>query len=720
MLMAPLAQADTFVVQTTGDGPETTGCEAAEAPETFECQTLRDAVTAANENGESEDTITFASGVTGTIRLVQDQLELNDYGLTIDGPGAENLTITGAQEQKDGTEAPNFRIFQINGGRTTVEGLRLTGGGGGDYSSDGETTYFGSGGAVSVDNGGVTLENLVVTGNASDYDGGAIDVQNGDDVTLLNTDVTDNTAEGDGGGIDVNRGGSLTVRDGDVSRNDSSEGAGGGISSYGGGVLVTGSTISGNTADDDGGGISHRNEGFRGNAVRGQERGIGGPGRLDKYSFEITDSTVSGNTAAAGGGISLPYLFKYSQSTIERTTIEGNTGTDVGGGLLVGVALGNSAIDVRASTISGNETEGAGGGALFGYLSGDFEMVNSTVSGNTADLGGGLSFGDGDDGGGIYNDNFEVSNSTIAQNTATTGGGGIYLSSYGADGGAPMRRGGEGEEDVVSSATPRITSTLVADNAPQDTDRADDSQGGGIDAAFSLIEAPGDSPVIEAFGGTNVFNTDPKLGGLGENGGVTKTHMLDRTSVAIDRGKADSRLKDDQRGAPRTVDTLAVEQNGGDGTDIGSTESPTGPDAPPQPQAAQPAPPPPPAEGGPVILRRVKPGGMTVNLSPKTDLEAPYRFRVSGRVIPPSGFTPETACNSIGVVNVQVKAGKKTISSRRVALRPDCTYRVNVAFKDDSRFAVSKRLKFTARFLGNATLEPIFPRPVLGRVRPAE
>lgn len=86
------------------------------------------------------------------------------------------------------------------------------------------------------------------------------------------------------------------------------------------------------------------------------------------------------------------------------------------------------------------------------------------------------------------------------------------------------------------------------------------------------------------------------------------------------------------------------------------------------------------------------------------DLRAPFRFRISGRLTLPSGVAKSVGCT--GRVSVQVKRGSVTLSTRRVALRKDCTYAVSVSFANARRFAQVKRLKFTARFVGNSRVSP--------------
>ena len=499
-LLAPAANAATFEVTSLADA-------AADACDT-DC-TLRDAITDANGNGE-DDTITFQSGLTGTIGLTEGQLQHSESNaLTITGPGSGVITVSG---DGDGDGAGNSRIFALYGGPTSISGLTLTKGDAG--SSDGGAIFAG-------ESTHTTLEGMAISGNAADAGGGIL-------------------AEN-----------ALTVRS---------------------------STISGNTANSLGGGISS----------------------YGKYAqLRVVDSTISNNTAEVGGGVNVEQLYKYSpsgerfkhvvKSSITGTTIADNDASYAGGGIGVVVLGTGDEFTISHSTISGNDTANdelstSGGGIFlasnmgqadpdtgelgslahqyedYGAVSGDFRTINTTISGNSADLGGGV--GVGGESGQVtgYSGSIAFDNSTIASNVARENGGGLFLSQYETDGGA------------ITSPIVSLTSTLVADNGPQDADRSDSSTGGGLDLSYSLVENAGDAPIAQTPNGTNIFGVDPQLGALGANGGPTATHLPTNVSPAVDRGKAPARLLTDQRGLARTVEGDAPNAPAGDGTDIGAVE----------------------------------------------------------------------------------------------------------------------------------------------------
>ncbi len=114
----------------------------------------------------------------------------------------------------------------------------------------------------------------------------------------------------------------------------------------------------------------------------------------------------------------------------------------------------------------------------------------------------------------------------------------------------------------------------------------------------------------------------------------------------------------------------------------------------------------------PAVRRR---GRLSARVTPPADRRAPYRFRIAGTLTRPSGVSRASGCR--GRISVQVKRGGATISTKRVFLRRDCTYRVNVSFANRRRLGSTKRLKFTARFAGNAVVLPATAPSRFARVR---
>ena len=104
---------------------------------------------------------------------------------------------------------------------------------------------------------------------------------------------------------------------------------------------------------------------------------------------------------------------------------------------------------------------------------------------------------------------------------------------------------------------------------------------------------------------------------------------------------------------------------------------------------------------------------VTASVTPRRDRRAPYPFTVTGRVSRPAGISAST-CKG-GRISAQWKVSGKTISTRRVTLRSDCSYRIRVTFRVRSRLGDGK-LTLRVRFLGTARLKPASARTLSTRV----
>ena len=198
---------------------------------------LRDAIGLANSYGSGD--ISFASSITSTPSTITltSALPAITGNVTITGPGANLLTVSGGNSSLVGS------VFVVNSGVTaSLSGLTIANGnspGGGIFN-----------------NGTLTVSNSAFSGNSANGTGGR------------------SGGGGRGGGI-FNYG-TLTVSNSTFSGNSASGGGGGGIYNYGT-LTVSNSTFSGNTAGD-GGGIDNG-----GTAVT------------------LTNSIVAGNTESASG-----------------------------------------------------------------------------------------------------------------------------------------------------------------------------------------------------------------------------------------------------------------------------------------------------------------------------------------------------------------------------------------------------------------------------------
>ena len=230
---------------------------------------------------------------------------------------------------------------------------------------------------------------------------------------------------------------------------------------------------------------------------------------------------TGGKGVRGGAGIS-----NQGHLVLERSTVSGNT-AEHGGGVWSG---SSGTLTLTSSTVSGNTADYGGG--IF-HTGATLMLTNSTVSGNTAIDGGGIF----DDGSGPAT----LTNSTVSGNSAGRGSA-ILLSAVG-----PF-------------ASIVITATLIDGACAQWGEVTWTSNG-------YNVESPGDTCGFDH--GTDLVNITEgqlDLGLLADNGGPTMTHALLPGSVAIDHIPAvDCQVTEDQRGQPRP-------EAGGTMCDVGAFE----------------------------------------------------------------------------------------------------------------------------------------------------
>src|SRR5262249_44375668 len=109
----------------------------------------------------------------------------------------------------------------------------------------------------------------------------------------------------------------------------------------------------------------------------------------DHGPLTTTGSTISGNSAALGGGIYNDGDTTSASLTLVNSTISGNSASTDGGGLYNKGAVGGTAtLGLTNSTVSGNAANGSGGGV---YNEGDTgtaappTITNATITNNRSD-----------------------------------------------------------------------------------------------------------------------------------------------------------------------------------------------------------------------------------------------------------------------------------------------------------------------------------------------
>ncbi|HKV39505.1 MAG TPA: choice-of-anchor Q domain-containing protein [Blastocatellia bacterium] len=253
---------------------------------------LRDAIS----NACDGSTITFANSVTSPI-VLQSELDV-DKNLTIQGPGAGTLTISGNKAVRVfhlGSVTPGVTISISD--LTIADGLatgNLAGGGGIRNEATPNT---------------VTVTGCVFTGNTTSgetlAEGGAI-INIGNLMNVANCTFTGNTAE--------------------------AAEAQAGVSAHGGAIAtevamnLTACTISGNSAQDvgQGGGIYNIGGLTMANCtIVGNTSAVQGGGVFNQNTMTLINDTIAGNTAQVAGG-----LFQAgSFCAIQNTIVALNSGT---------------------------------------------------------------------------------------------------------------------------------------------------------------------------------------------------------------------------------------------------------------------------------------------------------------------------------------------------------------------------------------------------------
>jgi hypothetical protein len=408
------------------------------------------------------------------------------------GPGSLRQALVDANDG-DTIDATGVSgtILLTSGELEITHGVTINGPGAGNLAVNGNATFRVFENLVSQSV--VTISGFTITnGLPADVNGGG-GILNHGGLTLTESSVVSNVAgfnlsTSNGGGISNTDGATLTVIGSTI---DGNYGGcrGGGIYASNAQVMVMNSTISGNWTSQRaqcagvGGGIFYS----------------GGGGRLT-----VMNTVISGNSAVYGGGIAgdLPF---GTTTTITDSTISGNVAQWGGVCDFCGSGGGISNIPGQTLTVTNTTINNNGALADGGGISnnGNLVVTNSTLTGNSVVGGGGA-------GGGISNGgNLAVTNSTLSGNSAVFGGSGIHNFQATAQIGNTILAAGESGGTILNDGG---TVTSLGYNLASD-------DGGAV------LTAPGDQ-----------INTDPMLGPLQDNGGLTFTHALLPSSPAINAG----------------------------------------------------------------------------------------------------------------------------------------------------------------------------------------
>ncbi len=289
------------------------------------------------EAGSGDDTIVLPKG-TITLTAV-DNDDFGDTGLpvitskiTIQGNGAKIVRSK---------KAPPFRLMAVSAsGDLTVQDVTLSGGFTNGRVRGGAITSYGD----------LKIVDSTITGNVA-FEGGAVFIEHGI-LDITGSQITNNVANYGGGITDYS--GTLTMTNSTLSKNKALPYNGN--PSFGGGLLsstahdtITGCVISGNSASKGGGMAVYGVTVVSGTIItKNNAEGRGGGIYNGKgHSLTVTDSTISGNHADTGGGVSNRGSFDLEGGAITKNTaVTYGGGVDTaGGGVFTdsGVVSGNKA-----------------------------------------------------------------------------------------------------------------------------------------------------------------------------------------------------------------------------------------------------------------------------------------------------------------------------------------------------------------------------------------
>lgn len=337
------------------------------------------------------------------------------------------------------------------------------------------------------------------------------------------------------------------------------DGKGGGIFNWKSSPTLANLVVSTNTVISDGGGMYNyvSDPNLTNVTFRANEAGNNGGGIYNiSNSPTLTGVTLTENFAQnSGGGMynsaSLPVL--------TNVTISYNTVGGAGGGMY------NSAANPNLNNVVISKNAATSGAGMYNNTSTP-KITDVTISQNTAVYGGGM-----------YNDysNPNVKNTTFSSNNAGRDGGAMYnlhssptLTNATFSGNQANHTGGMYN---VASSNPSLTNVTFSGNVA-----ADETFGVAMfnhtsspqiknsifwgNESKEFFNATGTTSLADSIvaGGcpanstcTNVINTNPALGALANNGGLTNTMALGAGSAAIDAGNNATCALTDQRGIAR-------------------------------------------------------------------------------------------------------------------------------------------------------------------------
>lgn len=433
------------------DDPPPDGC----AP--GDCS-LREAIADANLTAAADEIVlspgSYLIDLSGNDTVETGDLDISS-DMTITGPGTLDGQMLG-------------RIMDIRGGaRVTLNHLRFQ-----NANTSLATNGASNGGALQIEDGSLTLRDVVFIGNSAASLGGAVYTRGSATLDMADCAFVDNSAS-NGAGIFANAG-----------------------------VTVRNTLFSGNSA------------GLRGAALY-----LGGP----EADSALEQVTLLNNRGSGSGGGAI--LFLARNLTLDGVIAVGNQSLSGNGGVIgvTGTPQAKTVI-LRNSWFHDNEADD-GGLISFGDDGDLLEISHSTIASNTA----------GNDGGGLYltGGTVNVTNTTFSGNAATGDGGAIYnfsatvnlqhvtMTANTADRGGALRVTGSSSDLQANVANSLIDGDCDINSADNLT-----SGGGNLEGPGSTCELDQASDLV------SLTPTELGLRPLRSNPGAAPTHELTPGSLA--------------------------------------------------------------------------------------------------------------------------------------------------------------------------------------------
>jgi hypothetical protein len=451
----------------------------------------------------------------------------------------QNVTVTRNLSQEGGGGIWN--AYELTVSNSDIRG-NITDGVGGGIGSTGEAqttitdtgiteNQASAGGGVFVGNDStLTITAGLISDNTATTHGGGIAVDEGSTFHLAGTHIVHNTAGQHGGGISLLEV-EATIDSAEISENSAATN-GGGLAASDSSITVTSASVHDNFAGSKGGGLFLE---LSGTAVlhdssidhnRVADGGMGGGIYLSGTSASLTGTTVTANsagpTSGRGGGIATNTLASPVSAqlvTITDGTIDGNTASDAGGGILnngVALALQNVRIAHNHATNGGggvwnadrltvsqsfirNNVAGSDGGGIGTANEAQTTITDTRLTENEASAGAGIFSGE--------DSTLTVTGGLINDNSALVYGGGIAV-----DEGSAIHLNGA---HIVSNHAGRYGGGIALDevNATLDsveiTDNTADEDGAGVYVND-----------VDSFHLTGSVLTENVAGSIGRGGGL--------------------------------------------------------------------------------------------------------------------------------------------------------------------------------------------------------